>query len=325
MMDHNDQCVLVTGGAGFIGSHTVDLLLAYGYSVRVLDNFSTGRRVNLPTHEQLDVVRGDIRSQDDVFSAMQGVTHCLHLAAQVSVPRSVEDPYDSATHNILGALNVMQAAAQAKVTKLVYASSAAVYGAPAQLPLTEASCLQPLSPYGLEKWVDERYATLLNSLHGLPSLGLRYFNVYGPRQDPQSPYAGVVARFIDRLLADQAPIVFGDGQQSRDFIYVGDVARANLAALFSEQCGICNVATGQRINLLELIDLLNQFTGCSLPTQHLPAKAEDIQHSYGDTQRLAEWLSLTPQWTLSEGLSELVQEYRQTIANETGYPLTANA
>ncbi|MEG3078960.1 SDR family NAD(P)-dependent oxidoreductase [Halomonas sp. 5021] len=325
MLDHNDKRVLVTGGAGFIGSHTVDLLLASGYSVRVLDNFSSGRQANLPEHKHLDVMQGDIRSREDVSAAMRGITHCLHLAAQVSVSRSVEDPYDSATHNILGALNVMQSAAQAKVTKLVYASSAAVYGVPTQLPLTEESCQQPLSPYGLEKWVDERYAALLASLHNLPSLGLRYFNVYGPRQDPHSPYAGVVARFIDRLLAHQAPIVYGDGHQSRDFIYVGDVARANLTALFSEQCGICNVATGQRINLLELIDLLNHFTGCSLPAQHLPAKAEDIQHSYGDPQRLAEWLSLSPQWTLSEGLSELIQDYRHTIARESASPLKVSA
>ncbi|SBR52455.1 NAD-dependent epimerase/dehydratase family protein [Halomonas sp. HL-93] len=324
-MDNDDKHVLVTGGAGFIGSHTVDLLLASGYSVRVLDNFSSGCVANLPQHEHLEIVQGDIRSRDDVSTVMLGITHCLHLAAQVSVSRSVEDPYDSATHNILGALNVMQAAAQAKVTKLVYASSAAVYGTPTQLPLGEETPLQPLSPYGLEKWVDERYADLLASLHHLPSLGLRYFNVYGPRQDPHSPYAGVVARFIDRMLTDQAPVVFGDGSQSRDFIYVGDVARANLTALFSAQCGICNVATGQRIDLLELIDLLTQLTGCPLPTKHLPAKAEDIHHSYGDPQRLADWLSLTPQWTLREGLSELIHDYRQTMLRHTPPPLIMNA
>ena len=324
-MDNDDKCILVTGGAGFIGSHTVELLLACGYSVRVLDNFSSGHLDNLPQHEHLEIIQGDIRDREQVNAAMQGVTHCLHLAAQVSVSRSVEDPCDSATHNILGALNVMHAAAQAKVSKLVYASSAAVYGAPTQLPLTEASALAPLSPYGLEKWVDERYAALLASLHGLPSLGLRYFNVYGPRQDPRSPYAGVVARFIDRMLAHQAPIVFGDGTQSRDFIYVGDVARANLTALFSTQCGICNVATGQRIDLLDLIDLLSRSTGCTLPAQHLPAKAEDIHHSYGDPRRLAEWLSLTPQWTLDEGLGELIHHCRQTMVSDESPPLTMNA
>ena len=205
-----------------------------------------------------------------------------------------------------GALNVMHAASMAHVSKLVYASSAAVYGIPAQLPLPEEAELQPLSPYGLEKWIDERYAALLGSLHGLPSLGLRYFNVYGPRQDPNSPYAGVIARFLDRLLSHQPPLVFGDGLQSRDFIYVGDIARANVAALFSPQCGICNVATGQQIDLLTLIDLLGQLTHCHLTPQHLPAKAEDIRDSCGNNRRLSEWLMIEPTWTLTEGLSELI-------------------
>ncbi|HSP30904.1 MAG TPA: NAD-dependent epimerase/dehydratase family protein [Halomonas sp.] len=297
---------LVTGGAGFIGSHSVELLLENNVNVRVLDNFSSGRLSNLPSHPQLEVVVGDIRNSDDVHAAMQGITHCLHLAAQVSVANSVEDPVGSATHNILGALNVMHAAANAKVSKLVYASSAAVYGIPAQLPLLEEADLQPLSPYGLEKWVDERYAALLGSLHGLPSLGLRYFNVYGPRQDPSSPYAGVIARFLDRLLNQQAPVVFGDGLQSRDFIYVGDIARANMAALLSPQCGVCNVATGQQIDLLGLIELLGQLTDCHLAPQHLPAKAEDIRYSCGNNQRLSDWLMIEPQWSLAEGLSELV-------------------
>ncbi|WP_311064363.1 NAD-dependent epimerase/dehydratase family protein [Halomonas sp. DWK9] len=298
--------VLVTGGAGFIGSHTVEQLLQDNHRVRVLDNFSTGRLSNLPTHPLLDVVVGDIRSVEDVQAAMKGVTHCLHLAAQVSVASSVADPVGSATHNILGALNVMHAASMAHVSKLVYASSAAVYGIPAQLPLPEEATLQPLSPYGLEKWVDERYAALLGSLHGLPSLGLRYFNVYGPRQDPNSPYAGVIARFLDRLLNHQPPLVFGDGLQSRDFIYVGDIARANVAALFSPRCGVCNVATGQQIDLLGLIDLLGQLTHCHLPPQHLPAKAEDIRDSCGNNHRLSDWLMIEPKWTLTEGLSELI-------------------
>ncbi|OJA06243.1 NAD-dependent epimerase/dehydratase family protein [Halomonas sp. QHL1] len=303
--------ILVTGGAGFIGSHSVELLLENNVNVRVLDNLSSGHLSNLPSHPQLEVVVGDIRNSDDVHTAMQGMTHCLHLAAQVSVANSVEDPIGSATHNILGALNVMHAAATAKVSKLVYASSAAVYGIPAQLPLLEEADLQPLSPYGLEKWVDERYATLLGSLHGLPSLGLRYFNVYGPRQDPSSPYAGVIARFLDRLMNQQAPTVFGDGLQSRDFIYVGDIASANMAALFSPQCGICNVATGQQIDLLELIDLLGQLTNCHLAPQHLPAKAEDIRYSCGDNQRLSEWLTIEPKWSLKEGLSELINYVRK--------------
>lgn len=316
--------VLVTGGAGFIGSHSVELLLQHGFNVRVLDNLSNGHLSNLPMHPRLEFMRGDIRHTDDVKTAMYGITHCLHLAAQVSVSSSVEDPVGSATHNILGALNVMYAAAQAKVTKLVYASSAAVYGALDELPLQEECATQPLSPYGLEKWVDERYAALLHSLHGLPSMGLRYFNVYGPRQDPRSPYAGVIARFLDQLLDHQAPIIFGDGHQSRDFIYVGDIARANLAALLSPQHGVCNVATGKSIDLLDLLDHLSHLTQCHLPARHMPAKAEDIRHSCGDTQRLLAWLALEPQWSLQQGLTELINYQRQgQMARPTA--LSANA
>lgn len=311
MFNHTHH-VLVTGGAGFIGSHSVDLLLQQGFQVRVLDNLSSGQMTNLPQHPRLEFVLGDIRDTQAVQAAMQGVTHCLHLAAQVSVTSSVEDPINSAMHNIVGALNVMHAAAQARVSKLVYASSAAVYGVPAQLPLYEEAPIQPLSPYGLEKWVDERYAALLGSLHDLPSLGLRYFNVYGPRQDPSSPYSGVIARFLDRLLNHQAPTVFGDGLQSRDFIYVGDVARANVAALVSPQRGICNVATGQQIDLLGLITLLSELTGCYLSPQYLPAKTEDIRHSCGNNQRLSDWLTIEPMWSLPEGLSELINYVRQT-------------
>ncbi|MDR5898935.1 NAD-dependent epimerase/dehydratase family protein [Halomonas vilamensis] len=316
--------VLVTGGAGFIGSHSVELLLQQGFTVRVLDNLSNGHLDNLPLHPRLEFMRGDIRHSDDVKAAMQGVSHCLHLAAQVSVNSSVEDPVSSATHNILGALNVMHEAAQAQVTKLVYASSAAVYGDSDQLPLQEDCASQPLSPYGLEKWVDERYATLLQSLHGLPSMGLRYFNVYGPRQDPRSPYAGVIARFLDRLLDRQEPIIFGDGLQSRDFVYVGDIARANVTALLSPRCGVCNVTTGKSISLLELLEHLRHLTKCHLPARHMPAKAEDIRHSCGDAQRLFEWLAFEPQWSLQQGLVELIKHQRQSdVARVTAMPINA--
>jgi UDP-glucose 4-epimerase len=316
--------VLVTGGAGFIGSHSVELLLQQGFNVRVLDNLSNGHLDNLPLHPRLEFMKGDIRHTDEVKLAMQDITHCLHLAAQVSVSSSVEDPVSSATHNILGALNVMHAAAQTQVTKLVYASSAAVYGDPDQLPLQEECATQPLSPYGLEKWVDERYAALLYSLHGLPSMGLRYFNVYGPRQDPHSPYAGVIARFLDRLLDHQAPIIFGDGHQSRDFIYVGDIARANLAALLSPHGGVCNVTSGTSIELLELLAHLRQLTKCHLPARHMPAKVEDIRHSCGDAHRLFEWLALEPQWSLQQGLVELINYQRQDQAARST-ALSANA
>ena len=219
--------VLVTGGAGFIGSHTVEGLLEADARVRVLDNLSTGKRSNLPPHKHLDIQVGDIRNPNDVAMAMQGITHVLHLAAQVSVQASVESPPTSCSQNILGFVNVLHAARQQKVKRFVYASSAAVYGIPESVPLAENAELKPISPYGLEKYVNEQYATLFHSLYGFPSLGLRYFNVFGPRQDPKSPYAGVISKFIERISEQRPLTVFGDGLQTRDFIFVKDIARAN--------------------------------------------------------------------------------------------------
>ncbi len=309
-MRNEDRHILVTGGAGFIGSHTVEHLLERGFWVRVLDNLSTGKRDNLPRHECLSFIEGDINDSAVLTAAMQGISHCLHLAAQVSVVRSVEDPAGSAHQNILGCVNVMQAASQAGVEKLVYASSAAVYGLPEQLSLRETATLQPLSPYGLEKRVDELYAGLFQTLHGLPSLGLRYFNVFGPRQDPASPYAGVISKFFDCLMMNRTPTVFGDGGQTRDFIYVRDVARANVAALTSPHGGVCNVATGRRVDLLTLLDVLRDITGSTLPARHVAERAEDIRDSCGDPQRLHDWLGLRAEWSLESGLRALHTESR---------------
>lgn len=304
--------VLVTGGAGFIGSHSVELLLEKGYRVRVLDNLSSGHLSHLPVQDRrLEFVKGDIRDDAIVTHAMRGITHCLHLAAQVSVVRSVEDPATSAGHNILGTLNVLHAATSMKVERLVYASSAAIYGIPKRLPIRETATPCPLSPYGLEKWADERYAALMQASHGLSSLGLRYFNVYGPRQDPQSPYAGVIARFLDALLLRRSPLIYGDGRQTRDFIYVKDVARANVAALEAKCQGVCNVATGQRTNLLDLLDALGTLTHRQSPTQFLPARQEDIRDSCGQTHRLGQWLGMRAEWSLADGLSALVAGHQQ--------------
>ena len=227
--------VLVTGGAGFIGSHTVDLLLEQNFSVRVLDNFSNGSRSNLPeANTQLEIIEGDITNVADVNEAMQGVDKCIHLAAQVSVVSSVEDASFSAQQNILGYVNIIEAIRKNNVSRLVYASSAATYGNPVELPLRESSLLNPESPYGLEKKVNEQYAELFLNLHGMSACGMRYFNVYGPRQDPKSPYAGVIALFVERIKNKQALTIFGDGLQTRDFVFVHDVARTNVAALQSD-------------------------------------------------------------------------------------------
>jgi UDP-glucose 4-epimerase len=301
--------VLVTGGAGFIGSHTVEALLAQGVSVRVLDDLSAGRRNNLPAdHPNLVFVHGDIRDATAVDTAMLGISHCLHLAAQVSVIRSMEDPRASAERNILGFVTVLEAACKAKIRRFVYASSAAVYGDPTALPMTEDAKTAPLSPYGLEKLINEWYANLYRRVHNTSVLGLRYFNVFGPRQNPRSPYAGVIALFAERIRAGQSLKIFGDGGQTRDFIFVRDVVRANIAALRANACGVCNVATGDSISLLKLIEVLGALSGARPETKFLPPRTGDIQHSVADTSRMRNLLGITPQTQIDEGLAALLTD-----------------
>jgi len=297
--------ILVTGGAGFIGSHTVERLLAQGYPVRVLDDFSTGHLDNLPHHSRLSIITGDIRSRRVVEEAMQGVTHVLHLAAQVSVAASVEAPVSSASINVTGFLNVLDAARAQRVRRLVYASSAAVYGMPARLPIDEDAPTAPISPYGLEKEINDRYAALYRDLYGLPTLGLRYFNVYGPRQDPNSPYSGVISIFCRRLREARPLSVFGDGLQTRDFIYVGDVARANAAALEGGLTGVCNVATGESISLRTLIKALGAVAGKQPLVSYGEARAGDIRESAADNRRLVTALRVSEFEPLRRGLSRL--------------------
>jgi len=301
--------VLVTGGAGFIGSHSVDALLAKNIPVRVLDNLSSGRRENLPLeHPLLELMIGDIRDATQVRHATKGCSHCLHLAAQVSVTHSLNDPRASADTNVLGFVTVMDAARAAGVQRFVYASSAAVYGDSAELPLTEDAALSPLSPYGLEKLINEHYADLYKRLHKLSAFGLRYFNVYGPRQDPKSPYAGVITLFAKRLESAQTLPVFGDGQQTRDFVYVGDVARANVASLGADVDGVCNVATGQSVTLLALIDALAQLRGARPDLELLPPRDGDIQRSAADPSRLRQLLGMRAHVTLESGLKTMLPD-----------------
>jgi UDP-glucose 4-epimerase len=297
--------VLVTGGAGFIGSHTVELLLARGAQVRVLDNFSSGRRENLSPHPRLQVIEGDIRDRTAVDAAARGVTHVLHLAAQVSVAASVEAPLESASINVGGFLNVIECARRVPVRRFVYASSAAVYGVPARLPLTEEAPTAPISPYGLEKEINDRYAALYRDLYGLPTLGMRYFNVYGPRQDPSSPYSGVISIFCRRMRERQPLAVHGDGLQTRDFIYVGDVARANAAAIEGDLAGVCNVATGATVTLRDLITALSAVCGHQPLVSYGDPRSGDIRHSAADNRRLVDRLGVAEFEALSDGLSRL--------------------
>lgn len=302
-----DAIVLVIGGAGFIGSHTVDLLLQDGYRVRVLDNFSTGRRENLPaSHPGLEILTGNLNNHRLLQEAFTNVNAVLHLAAQVSVQRSIEDPISSCEQNILGFLRVLEQARRS-VVRVVYASSAAVYGDPQFLPLHEDGPTQPISPYGLEKYSNELYAQLFQKMYGLSVLGLRYFNVYGTRQDPSSPYSGVISRFIDQLRNGQPLTIRGDGLQERDFIHVSDVARANVAALKGRYSGVINVASGTKTTVRDLAELLiagNEGKG----EVQLVSKVEgDILQSRADITRMGQLLTGTT-ILLEQGLRDLLSE-----------------
>lgn len=299
--------VLIVGGAGFIGSHTADILMEQGVPVRILDNLSSGHRSNLPdTHPLMEFIEGDMRNADTVKQAMQGISHVVHLAAQVSVVASLEDPEFSAQLNIIGYLNVLDAAKNAGVKRMVYASSAAIYGEPHSLPLTEDVPMQQLSPYGLEKKVNEDYADLYHRLHGFSALGMRFFNVYGPRQDPKSPYAGVIALFMDRI-KDQLPLtVNGDGEHTRDFIYVRDVACTNVAALGVDVQGACNVATGKKTSLNDLINVLSEITGNTAEVTYGPEREGDIVHSLADPAKMNKEIGVIAETDLKTGLTTLL-------------------
>lgn len=299
--------ILVTGGAGFIGSHTVDLLLATGARVRVLDNFSSGTRANLPNTRSLEILTGDVRDRADVKAALKGYNHVIHLAAFVSVAQSIEDPAKSADNNITGFLNVLEEARLAGTSRVVYASSAAVYGAPAALPIHESAHLGPISPYGLEKLINEKYVNLYGELYGIPTLGLRYFNIYGPRQDADSPYSGVISKFCNRFSKKLSPVIYGNGEETRDFVYVGDIAKANLAALQRHNNSVCNVGTGKSVSLLQLVETLGVTYQHTPTVTFEPARSGDIPHSCADTRRLKDMLGLKEFTSLQDGLSGLLR------------------
>ncbi|PKY12280.1 UDP-glucose 4-epimerase [Acidithiobacillus marinus] len=310
-MQPNQQTaiILVVGGAGFIGSHTVELLLSEGYYVRVLDNLSTGKRENLPaTHDRLDFILGDMTDQTLLGKACAGVTHILHLAAQVSVIQSFANPVFSCQQNILGFVAVLDEARK-QHARLVYASSAAVYGNPEILPINENAQAMPISPYGLEKYSNELYADLYGRMHQLSHLGMRYFNVYGPRQDPQSPYSGVISRFVAQALAHESLTIRGDGSQERDFIHVNDVAQANVAALLGDTLGTMNIACGKATTILSLAKIIHQLLGVEEDIQWVPLVEGDIHRSLADNERMRRHLC-QPLWSLPAGLQHLLQVMR---------------
>jgi UDP-N-acetylglucosamine/UDP-N-acetyl-alpha-D-glucosaminouronate 4-epimerase len=304
---------LITGGAGFIGSHIAEGLLAAGHQVRVLDNLSSGKRENLlHLGDAVELVVGDVRDRDALDAACDGCEVVFHQAAVVSVPYSVEHPQESHDVNIQGTFNTLQAARGAGVRRVLLACSAAVYGEEPTLPKRETMAPAPLSPYGLEKITGEYYLGVFNALYGVETVSLRYFNVFGPRQDPGSPYSGVISVFVDRALSGQRPTIYGDGEQSRDFVYVGNVVRANLlAAAAPGAAGRCyNIGCGEAITLNALLEALGELTGRSMTPEYGPERAGDIRDSVADISRARQELGYAPDLGLMEGLTALLEHER---------------
>ncbi|HEX5735807.1 MAG TPA: SDR family oxidoreductase [Blastocatellia bacterium] len=305
---------LVTGGAGFIGSHIAERLLRDGHNVRVLDNFVAGKEENLKQiGGEVDLVRGDIRDRQVLADAMKGVYVVFHEAALGSVPRSVADPVTTHDVNITGTLNVLLAARDAGVRRVVYASSSSVYGETKELPKVEEIKPQPLSPYALSKLAGEHYIRIFNHVYGFEAVSLRYFNIFGPRQDPESQYAAVIPRFVTALQTGNQPIIYGDGGQSRDFTYVENVVEANLLASEAQNVagGVFNIACGGRFTLLELLSKLKQIIGSDIDPIHEPARAGDVRDSQAGIEAAAEALGYRVKVDFDEGLRRTVEWFQK--------------
>ncbi|MCP4640476.1 MAG: SDR family oxidoreductase [bacterium] len=305
---------LVTGGAGFIGSNLARSLLLEGHRVRVIDDLSTGRSKNLDgIRDDIEFVKGSVCDADTLARAFEGIELCLHQAAIPSVPRSVRDPLRSNRANVEGSLNVFLAARDAGVRRVVFASSSSVYGNVTQLPVGEDLPLNPISPYAVTKAADELYARTFADLYDMEIVALRYFNVFGPRQDPQSQYAAVIPIFVRKMLAGERPPVFGDGLQSRDFSYIDNVVRANLLACEQTEptSGSFNIACGSTTSLLDIVGMLNDVLGTSLDPDLLPPRQGDIRDSYADISKAQSVLGYEPEVSVRDGLERAVAWYRE--------------
>jgi nucleoside-diphosphate-sugar epimerase len=302
---------LVTGGAGFIGSNLVDELLRRGHEVRVIDNFSTGRRSNLDhLRGEIEVIEGDIRSYERVHNAVKGVDYVLHEAALPSVPRSVQDPLTTSDVNVTGTLNVLLTARDEGVERVIFASSSSVYGANPALPKVEGLEPMPVSPYGVAKLAGEQYCMAFFYVYGLETVALRYFNVFGPRQDPASEYSAVIPKFMRIVCAGQAPTVFGDGLQTRDFTHVSNVVQATCDAATREGVAgeIMNVAYGRSHTLLDLVKIMAAALGRDVAPVFAAARPGDVRDSYADVAKARELLGYDPRVSLEDGIHSIADE-----------------
>ena len=308
---NNDGCytmkALVTGGAGFIGSHIVDRLLNDGHKVVVLDDFSTGHRHNLTDNKALTVVEGDISNPEIVDQCMLGIDWVFHKAAVASVPKTVNDPVGSSAVNYQGTLQLLESASKNNVKRFVFASSAALYGDEPTLPKDETMYPVTLSPYAVDKLASEFACGMYTKLYGLETVCLRYFNVYGPRQDPGSPYSGVISIFTDKLKNNETPTIFGDGEQTRDFVFVGDVVEANMKAITSEKGTgeFFNIATGNKITLNNLLNILYEIYSIDFKVSYAEVRKGDIKESYAVVNKAKEQLNWCSLVELKQGLKLL--------------------
>jgi nucleoside-diphosphate-sugar epimerase len=308
---------VVTGGAGFIGSNTVDELVRRGHSVVVLDDLSSSKEENLAdSRNKISFIKGSITDLEAVRKAMQEADYVLHLAARTSVPRSVKDPVETNRVNVDGTLNVLLAARDAKVKRFVFAASSSAYGETPTLPKVETMQPEPISPYGVSKYFGELYAQTFGRLYGLENVSLRYFNIFGPRQDPGSPYSGVLAKFCTAFLDETQPVIFGDGEQTRDFTYVDNAVNANLLACEAPNVSgkVFNIGTGGRFSLNQTVELLRNISGTQLQAKYDPPRDGDIRDSQADITQARALLGYAPQVDFEQGLRRTFDWYRAAQA-----------
>lgn len=306
---------LVTGGAGFIGSHLVEELVRRGERVKVLDNFITGKRENIAAFlDMIELIEGDIRDLKTCRQALEGVDYVLHQAALPSVPRSIEDPLLTNEINVKGTLNLLLTSYEAKVKRFVFASSSSVYGDEPELPKKEGSEGTPLSPYAVSKFAGEKYCLVFSEIYGLRTISLRYFNIFGPRQDPFSQYAAAIPLFITKILSNESPQIFGDGEQSRDFTYVANVVEANLRAVEAPaeaSGGVFNIACGERTTVNTLAKEINKLAGISCEPVYAEPRPGDIKHSFADISKARKALGFDPAVSFRQGLKKTVAWFKK--------------